>query len=179
MKLLVFIVFLVAMTQIIGVAPKLPPLTTTLPDATDRVNQAHQGLFSYFWKADPKAKNIGFFFACGQIGGGGTPYQWNECSCNDRASCVDCYRWWDAVSLESTATYSIYTNTKDHSEIAQTVFSHSPYNGNWNATQFCTFIDDFVWYGIAYLRVYDWLKVSLLICTYQGQAAPWGTRGLW
>ena len=161
MKLLVSVLF-IAVTQATTVAPKL---RVDLPNAVDRTNQMLQGLL------DPMAKNIGFFFACGQIGGYGSPYKWNECSCYNRASCVGCYRWWDAVGLESTATYGIYTNTriKSHFAAAQTVFAHSPYNSNWNATQFCTFIDDFVWYGIAYLRVYEWLKVrvntgTLLIC---------------
>lgn len=73
---------------------------------------------------------------------------------------MNCYRWFDAILLESVATYGIYTNSKNHSEVAETIYDHSPYNGNWNATAICTFIDDFSWYGIAYLRVYEWLQVK-------------------
>lgn len=134
-------------------------------DPAVRVNQSLQGLFHYYWTSDPEAKTIKFFFACGQIGGGGSPYKWNKCSCNDPTACVNCYRWWDAVALESVATHGIYTNNTEYAEIADIIFAHSPYNSEWNAhtTQLCTFIDDFTWYGIAYLRVYEWLKVNMSI----------------
>ena len=128
-----------------------------LPDAATRTYQTLQGLFEYYWTHDPQSKNIGFFFACGQIGGWGTPAQWNKCGCSNPNGCSDCYRWWDAVALESIANYGIYTNTKDHTNVADQIFAHSPYNGGWAGT--FTYIDDFVWYGIAYLRVYEWLKV--------------------
>ena len=29
-----------------------------------------------------------------------------------RIACADCYRWWDAISLASIATYGIYKNLK-------------------------------------------------------------------
>ena len=133
---------------------------STSADALTRVEQTLQGLFHYFWRNDPARKKIQFFFACGQIGGGGSQ-QYGDCSCDNPETCVYCYRWWDAVALESVATYGIYTNTKpqNYSQIASIIFAHSPYNANWNATATCTFIDDFTWYGIAYLRVYEWLKV--------------------
>ena len=131
--------------------------TTTNP--TTRAEQTLQGLFHYYWKNDPLKKQIEFFFVCGQIGGWGKTHSEFECSCNYPSSCVNCYRWWDAVALESVATYGIYTKSKNYSKIADTIFAHSPYNANWNATAKCTFIDDFSWYGIAYLRVYEWLKV--------------------
>ena len=127
-------------------------------DVATRVEQTLQGVFQYYWQHDPRAKNIGFFFTCGQIGGVGTS-DWDKCSCNTRDACVDCYRWWGAVLLESVATHGIYTNTKTNASIADTIFDHSPYNAEWNATKYCTFMDDFSWYGIAYLRVYEWLKV--------------------
>ena len=127
-------------------------------DVSTRVDQTLQGLFHYFWRNDPRRKHIQFFFACGQIGGGGTP-SLGACSCDDPKVCLYCYRWWDAIALESIATHGIYTNTKNYSTTATTIFAHSPYNSNWNATAICTFVDDFTWYGIAYLRVYEWLKV--------------------
>ena len=127
--------------------------------ALSRAEQTLNGLFHYFWRSDPHRKHVQFFFACGQIGGGGTGAQYGSCSCVNPSACVYCYRWWDAVALESVATYGIYMKTKNHSNIASTIFAHSPYNANWNATLTCTFIDDFSWYGIAYLRVYEWLKV--------------------
>ena len=130
------------------------------PDAMTRVDQTLQGLFHYYWRCDSARKHIQFFFACGQIGLEGDG---GQCSCYNPASCVYCYRWWDAVALESVATLGIYTNTKNYSKIANIIFAHSPYNANWNATETCTFIDDFTWYGIAYLRVYEWLKVMTLI----------------
>lgn len=66
--------------------------------------------------------------------------------------------------MEAVATYGIYTNTKpikEYADMASSIFAHSPYNANWNASgDGCTYVDDFSWYGIAYLRVYEWLKVS-------------------
>lgn len=132
-----------------------------LGEATTRASQTLQGLFNYYWKSDPLAKHVKFFFVCGQIGGWGKLHAEDQCSCDDPKLCVNCYRWFDAVALESVATYGIYVNTTNHSEIAEVIFDHSPYNGNWNAKSKCTFIDDFTWYGIAYLRVYEWLKVCM------------------
>ena len=133
-------------------------LKSTSTDAYTRVDQTLNGLFHYFWRNDPQRKHIQFFFSCGQIGGGGTG-SYGSCSCDNPKVCLYCYRWWDAVALESVANYGIYTKAKNHSEIASIIYAHSPYNANWNATVTCTFIDDFSWYGIAYLRVYEWLKV--------------------
>ncbi len=120
-----------------------------------RAQQALNGLMDYYWIKDPDNKNISFFFACGQIGGVG---DFTKCTCLNPESCVTCFRWWDAVSVESVATYGIYTNTTNHSSTAGTVFDHSPYNADYNGPS--TYIDDFAWYGIAYLRVYEWLNVS-------------------
>lgn len=137
---------------------KISQITIALAEAESRAMQTMQGLFHYYWRQDPQVKQIGFFFACGQIGGedGG-----QSCTCENTASCTSCYRWWDAIAMESVATYGIYTNSKNHSNIADTIFAHSPYNSNWPGKTYCTFIDDFAWYGIAYLRVYEWLKVHL------------------
>ena len=122
-----------------------------------------EGIFNYYWKSDPSAANVKFLFVCGQIGGVGKLHEETACTCDHPKSCVNCYRWFDAVTLESIASYGIYMNTKNHSDVAETIFDHSPYNGDWNATAYCTFIDDFSWYGIAYLKVYEWLKVTLML----------------
>ena len=132
-----------------------------LPNATFRAKQTLGGLLSYNWQTDPQSKNIGFFFACGQIGAMGNPNEWKQCTCYNMDACTNCYRWWDAVALESIANNGIYTNTKDHADIPGKIFAHSPYNDKWDAAVTCTYIDDFAWYGIAYLRVYEWLKVML------------------
>lgn len=127
----------------------------------DRAHQTLQGLFEYYWINDPKAKYVKFFSACGQIGDSS---RLGKCSCTAPMStpqnCVNCFRWWDAVAMEAVATYGIYSNTKEFAYMADTIFAHSPYNANWNATAICTYIDDFAWYAIAYLRVYEWLEVS-------------------
>ena len=128
-------------------------------NASTRAEQTLKGLFHYFWRSDPVKKHIQFFFACGQIGGGANGGDYGSCNCLNPSACVYCYRWWDAIALESVATYGIYTNTKNNATIASTIYAHSPYNAEWNATAACTFIDDFSWYGLAYLRVYEWLKV--------------------
>lgn len=132
-------------------------------EAASRTYQTLEGLFNYYWKSDPIAEQIKFFFVCGQVGGWGSPHAQDQCSCIHPKACVNCYRWYDAVALESVATYGMYTNSKNHSEMAEIVFDHSPYNGNWDTA--CTFIDDFTWYGIAYLRVYEWLQVCPAIAT--------------
>lgn len=132
-----------------------------LPNATFRAQQTLGGLLSYYWQEDPNAKDIGFFFSCAQIG---TEGDTKHCSCYDENPCVPCYRWWDAVALEAIANYGIYTNTKLNASIADVIFAHSPYNKDWNGAEACTYVDDFAWYGIAYLRVYEWLKVTINGC---------------
>lgn len=130
------------------------------PPPEVRTELALQGLLDYYWDHDPLAKNIAFFFSCGQVGGQGSPANWKQCSCYDSSSCLNCYRWWDAIAIESIATYGMYSNTSNHSQVPEIVFAHSPYNANYYGT---TFMDDFAWYGIAYLRVYEWLNVSFLL----------------
>lgn len=122
-----------------------------------RAQQTINGLFNYYWKHDSTHKNVAFIFVCAQLGAAGTP---GKCTCANPKPCINCYRWWSAVALESVATYGIYVNTTNHSSMPNMIYTHSPYNADWNATAACTYIDDFTWYGIAYLRVYDWLKVS-------------------
>ena len=130
--------------------------------ALNRTSVTLNGLFNYYWKTDPYNKGIEFAFACGQIGEMGSTLQ-SQCSCSVPEQCVNCYRWWTAILMESTASYGILMNTTNHSNIPYMIFKHSPYSSDWAPAQFsgCTHIDDFLWYGIAYLRVYDWLKVSL------------------
>ena len=125
-----------------------------------RAQQALSGLVDYYWKGDPKHKRVKFFFSCSQTGGLGTSNT-GRCSCYNPSSCVNCFRWWNAVALESVATYGIYMNTTNHSTFSVMHYRHSPYNAEWNATESCTYVDDFLWYGLAYLRVYEWLGVSV------------------
>ena len=135
-------------------------IRSTDTDASTRAEQTLQGLLHYYWLSDAVPKkhpNVRFFLVCGQIG---DPSFNGSCSCGDTpTSCVNCYRWYDGVTLESVAAYGIYMKSKKNAKIADIVYAHSPYNANWNATADCTFMDDFSWYGIAYLRVYEWLKV--------------------
>lgn len=135
--------------------------TSNLPDADTRLDLTLKGIFNYYWKEDPYHKKIEFLFACGQLGMAGTGTQ-GQCSCYVTNACVNCYRWWTAIMVESVATYSIHTNSSNFTSLPSTVYSHSPYNANYNPASAvtCTYIDDFLWYGIAYLRVYDWLSVS-------------------
>jgi hypothetical protein len=129
-------------------------------DPLKRTNDTLNGLFEYYWQVDPSANQIGFFFSCGQIGGWGqgTGAKWDQCSCENPSACSDCYRWWDAIALESIADYGMTLNTTRNSTISQVFFDHSPYNGNWDA---CSFVDDFLWFGIAYLKVYEWLNDTI------------------
>ena len=133
-------------------------------NASTRAEQTIQGLLQYYWLADAMPKNnpdVRFFLACGQIG---NPTFDGSCSCGNSPDwCVNCYRWYDGVTLESVATHGIYTKSKVNAHVADVVYAHSPYNAGWNATAVCTFMDDFSWYGIAYLRVYKWLQVVITI----------------
>ena len=157
------VLLLLTLSQVVVCKSGVPGPNSNKQTAAElRAYQSLQGLFNYYWKSDPLAKQIKFVFVCGQVGGWGKPHAEDQCSCNDHKSCVNCYRWYDAVALETVATYGLYANTSNHSDMAQVTFDHSPYNGDWNATAICTFIDDFSWYGIAYLRVYEWLKVNNL-----------------
>ena len=125
--------------------------------AAYRAEKTLQGLFDYFWKRDTYYKDVSFVFVCAQIGlyGGGS------CACSDPNRCLECFRWWSAVALESVATYGIYSNSSGHSNVPDDFFNHSPYNADYDPNLLCTYIDDFAWYGIAYLRVYEWLNVSM------------------
>lgn len=138
-------------------------IRSTSTDAITRAEQTLQGLFHYYYRSDPypdkSHANITFFFACAQIGGNGYLGKQDQCSCGNPDTCVNCYRWYDAITLESLATYGIYTNTTNNSEVADIMYAHSPYNAKWDAKAYCIWIDDFSWYGLAYLRVYEWLKV--------------------
>ena len=129
-----------------------------------RVQEAIDGLFEYFWSNDPQDSSIGFFFACGEIGGLG-PYakNWTECSCDSPDYCPGCYRWWDATILESIADHGIFNKTTQRASVADNFFAHSPYNSHWSS---CTYIDDFLWYGITYLKVYEWIDVSENVLVY-------------
>ena len=135
-------------------------IKSTDTDASTRAEQTLQGLLHYFWLNDAqphKYPNVKYFQVCGQIG---NPDFNGSCTCGDTpSSCVNCYRWYDGVTLESVATYGIYMKSKANAQVADITYAHSPYNADWNATAACTFMDDFSWYGIAYLRVYEWLKV--------------------
>ncbi len=132
-------------------------------DAELRTELTLNGVFNYYWKADPNHKHIKFLFTCGQLGEVGTAKS-SQCSCYSVTACVNCYRWFTAIFVESVATHGIYMNTTNYSSVPSTVYKHSPYNSNWDANATCTYIDDFLWYGIAYLRVYDWLEVSWNNC---------------
>ena len=142
---------------------KIVVISTQAVDATaaNRTVTTLNGVFNYYWKPDPYHKHIKFLFACGQIGeiGTGSP---GQCSCYSPTKCVNCYRWWTAILVESVASYGILMNTTNHSDVPGIVFSHAPYNSDWvpGSTYSCSYIDDFLWYGIAYLRVFDWTNVS-------------------
>ena len=158
-SIVLFTLALVAVTLIAAERNKQGPA-----DADSRAELTLKGLFNYFWKHDPKHKDIEFLFSCGTIGEIGTS-RISQCSCYDLSSCVNCFRWFTGIAVESVATYGIHMNTTNHSSLPDVVYNHSPYNANWDGIAQCTYIDDFLWYGIAYLRVYEWLSVSTLCST--------------
>ena len=161
MKLVAICLVALLLESSLGSAAECTDIKSTCTDAVTRTEQALQGLFQYYWRSDPAKnhENIKFFFSCAQVGGNGGLGNLYQCSCGNPDSCVNCYRWYDAITLESLATYGIYANTTNNSEVADIMFAHSPYNAKWDAQAACIWIDDFSWYGLAYLRVYEWLKV--------------------
>ena len=126
---------------------------------TERIDHSIAGLFSIWWMASENASmhQPGFFFSCGQIGGAGTA-SWRQCRC-DKYPCENCYRWWDALALESLANRGIWLGgppVARHEAAARTVIAHSPYATTWKGK--CPYVDDFAWFLLAYIRVYEWLK---------------------
>ena len=99
----------------------------------------------------------------------------NTCQCETdyNSSCLNCFRWWSAVSLESSVNYAIAANiqpphmspsyahfrsaaTSSNASLgsrilhaAQSSWDHAPYNAHWNATAHPVFVDDFVWCDLA------------------------------
>jgi hypothetical protein len=126
--------------------------------ARARVDETYGSLFDTWWMADEvntTGGQPGFFFACGQVGGTGTS-QWNQCVCDAPNACANCYRWWDAIAIESVANRGIYLGDEQHADAARTLLAHSPYSDAWAGK--CPFMDDFAWYLLAYTRVFVWLK---------------------
>ena len=155
--LCVFAIVLLAFQQVLSRSSESPKLSD-LHQVIQRANQTLQGLFHYYWEQDQGGidQNIKFFFVCGQIGEGS-----DGCYCSSTKPCLECYRWWDAVALESISSFGVLTNSTSYANTADIFYTYAPYNSQWNATEQCTFVDDFAWYAIAYLRVYEWLKVRL------------------
>ena len=148
---------LMALATSTASSPSLPQqrLEASLPQ--QRLDASVDGLFAYWWRSNVSANVTGFFFSCGQIGGtppGGTP--WDECKCDNAETCTNCYRWWDAVALEALASRGILFNTSEHAAMARTFLDHSPYNGDFPLN--CSYVDDFAWYLLAYIRVFEWLR---------------------
>ena len=120
---------------------------------------------------DPAGANSAatFYFSCGQIGGlgpmGGSTGI-NTCGCETEWSfgCTNCYRWWSAVALEASVNYCIaagmaWNSTGPCAEVtkaAESTWAHAPYNDIWDASISAVYIDDFTWYSLAYIRVYEW-----------------------
>eukprot|EP00299_Pterocystis_sp_00344_P016386 c8222_g1_i2.p1 GENE.c8222_g1_i2~~c8222_g1_i2.p1 ORF type:complete len:579 (+),score=91.41 c8222_g1_i2:35-1771(+) len=129
-----------------------------LPSSDIRVNQTLDGLFTYSWMSGNDGVPFGFWFACGQIGGcGDNNPPWYQCRCENKTFpvCTQCFRWWDAVILESIISISEYRNDSSYEYLPELIFSRSPYNSTW--PPHCSYVDDFAWYTLLYLRVHEWL----------------------
>ena len=122
---------------------------------------------------DPAAVNkpAQFYFSCGQIGGLGGHNQVgtvspDKCQCESdwMFGCTSCYRWWSAVALEASVNYCIATGLPWNStglcgdvfNRSVSMWAHAPYNKYWDGSISAVYVDDFTWYALAYLRVYDW-----------------------
>ena len=110
-----------------------------------------------------------FYFSCGQMGGL-APYGQTTsvytCLCESDwpYDCTNCYRWWSAVALEASINFCMAKGltpsatgicSKVH-KTAESMWTHSPYNGYWDVKRKDVYVDDFSWYALAYLKVYDW-----------------------
>ncbi|KAL1504220.1 hypothetical protein AB1Y20_010629 [Prymnesium parvum] len=108
------------------------------------------------------------FFACGQIGGSAPPAAHaaaSQCLCQSDwpFACENCYRWWSAVAAEASIDLALAAKLPPASAaggriaaLVESMWTHAPYNGRWDASARPTWVDDFAWYALAYLRMFDW-----------------------
>ena len=108
-----------------------------------------------------------FFFSCGQIGGlapYGKTITADKCLCESDwpSACTNCYRWWSAIALEAAVNFCLVTQNSssslcnDVASAAESMWIHSPYNAEWDAVKLPVYVDDFAWFALAYLKMFEW-----------------------
>jgi predicted alpha-1,6-mannanase (GH76 family) len=97
------------------------------------------GLQNYYYNPD------GFWSMCGQTG--------FNCKCDTIGKCFNCYRWNTAVILETIVDFEILFNDYTYRKLPDIILSNTPYTTNLKKG----FVDDCLWFVLAYIRVYEWL----------------------
>jgi hypothetical protein len=108
------------------------------------------GLQNYYYNPD------GFWSMCGQTG--------FNCKCDTIGKCFNCYRWNTAVILETIVDFEILFNDYTYRKLPDIILSNTPYTTDLKKG----FIDDCLWFVLAYIRVYEWL-VEYKLIAYSGQ----------
>ena len=128
------------------------PATAEVPAA--RANATIAGLQRYYFNS-----TMGTYLCCGQTGGAGGAGSNFSCSCErtDMSDCLNCYRWWAAQGLQvfiEAEKLGIIDEATVHG-VAEKVLAHSPYEWRFGKTMPWAYIDDYAWYVLALLAVYD------------------------
>ena len=119
-----------------------------------RADAAFKGLQAYFF--DDRGS---IWKSCGQNGGLGHAPSSFECKCESGPFCKNCYRWWNAVAVQSLITWSQAMPSavprNETIRLIETMRAHSPYTTR--ADPAWGYIDDYLWYVLLWMDVYEWL----------------------
>mmetsp|Transcript_98234 Transcript_98234/g.311634 ORF Transcript_98234/g.311634 Transcript_98234/m.311634 type:complete len:483 (-) Transcript_98234:9-1457(-) len=144
---------------LLRVACGSPPLLSDAEVAQQRFNATFRGLEWYYWNASG-----GTWSCCGQNGGGGGVGRFG-CACDraDGRDCLNCYRWWGAQVLQALVQQGSAQSAPDYlyalvSGLAETMLTQSPYNAAFGRGTSWAYVDDYLWYVLAFLSTYEWLK---------------------
>lgn len=141
-----------------------------------RVDAAWGGLSAYF--ADPTAH---FWKSCGQNGGNGAGVDPFNCACEAADSfCVNCYRWWMAVTVQSLVGLNQAVPghpTRNASlDLAAFFYDRSPFTAR--ASPSWAYIDDYLWYVLMWLDLHAWTGEARYLAEATATfelMADWGT----
>jgi len=121
----------------------------------DRVSASWDGLQRYFFN-----ETGGFWKSCGQTGGAGGAVDNFNCEC-EAGFCTNCYRWWMVPIVQSL----VQLNAAGHEQMRNATLSLT--ESMWALSPYTTrryvswaYIDDYLWFVLMWLDVYDWLGDS-------------------
>ena len=146
-------VVLLAVQRAVQAAQQTAAQTAQQP-ADERINATIAGLQRYYLNATGN-----YYTCCGQTGGSGGAAPFG-CACGraDLANCLHCYRWWATQGLQAfieaerlgVIERGLVLST------AEAMLAHSPYNKDFGSTMPWVYIDDYAWYVLVFLRMFEW-----------------------